>query len=121
MFDNVWLIPILPLIGFLINGLFGKKIKNETVIGGIAAGAVLGSFVVSCMTLFKLLSLPSTERVAEVKIFSWITSGTFNADVAFLIDPLSCVMIMVVSGVGFLIHLYSIGYMHGEEGFYRYL
>jgi len=120
MFDNVWLIPILPLIGFLINGLIGKKIKNETVIGCIAAGTVLGSFIVSCMTLFKLLSLPGEERLAEVKIFTWITSGTFNADVAFLIDPLSCIMIMVVSGVGFLIHVYSIGYMHGEEGFYRY-
>ncbi|MDD2366496.1 MAG: NADH-quinone oxidoreductase subunit L [Desulfuromonadaceae bacterium] len=120
MFDNVWLIPILPFIGFLINGLFGKKIKNETVIGTIAAGAVFGSFIVSCMTLYKLLSLGSEERLAEVKFFSWITSGTFNADVAFLIDPLSCIMIMIVSGVGFLIHLYSIAYMHGEEGFYRY-
>src|SRR5665647_3363474 len=88
-----------------------EKIKNETVIGCIAAGTVLGSFIVSCMTLFKLLSLPGEERLAEVKIFTWITSGTFNADVAFLIDPLSCIMIMVVSGVGFLIHLYSIGYM----------
>lgn len=120
MFDNVWLIPLFPLIGFLINGLFGKKIKNETVIGGIGAFAVLCSFVVSCMTILKLLSLPGEERLANVKVFTWITSGNFNADIAFLIDPLSCVMIMIVTGVGFLIHVYSIGYMHGEEGFYRF-
>ncbi|MBI2354195.1 MAG: NADH-quinone oxidoreductase subunit L [Deltaproteobacteria bacterium] len=120
MFDNVWLIPLFPFIGFLINGLLGKKIKNETVIGGIGAVTVLGSFIVSCMTILKLLSLPGEERLAEVKVFTWITSGNFNADIAFLIDPLSCIMLMVVTGVGFLIHVYSIGYMHGEEGFYRF-
>ena len=119
MFDNVWLIPLLPFIGFLINGLLGKKIKNETVIGGIGAATVLGLFIVSCMTILKLLSLPGEARLAEVKVFTWITSGNFNADIAFLIDPLSCVMLLVVTGVGFLIHIYSIGYMHGEEGFYR--
>ncbi|KAB0672050.1 NADH-quinone oxidoreductase subunit L [Oryzomonas sagensis] len=120
MFDNVWLIPLFPFIGFLINGLLGKKIKNETVIGGIGALAVLCSFLVSCKTILALLSLPGEERVANVKVFTWITSGSFNADIAFLIDPLSCVMIMIVTGVGFLIHVYSIGYMHGEEGFYRF-
>jgi len=120
MFDNVWLIPLFPLIGFLVNGLGGKVIKEEKLIGGIGSLAVLGSFAVSCMTLFGLLSLPVGERVHNVTLFTWIKAGTFQADVAFLIDPLSCVMLMVVTGVGFLIHLYSIGYMHGEEGFYRF-
>lgn len=120
MFDNVWLIPLFPLIGFLINGLLGKKIKNETVIGGIASLAVFGSFIVSCMTFIGLLSLPADKRVVDVKIFSWITAGNFNADIAFLIDPLSCLMILIVTGIGFLIHIYSIGYMHGEDGFYRF-
>lgn len=120
MFDNVWLIPLFPLIGFLINGLFGKMIKEEKVIGGIGSLAVLGSFIVSSMTLIKMISLPATERVHNVNIFTWIKSGNFQADVAFLIDPLSCIMLMVVTGVGFLIHVYSIGYMHGEEGFYRF-
>lgn len=120
MFEYVWLIPLFPLIGVVINGLFGKKIKNEKVIGGIAAGAVLASFVVACGILFQLLSLPAEERVFEKSIFTWIQSGTFKADIGFLIDPLSAVMLMVVTGIGFLIHLYSIGYMHGEEGFYRY-
>jgi NADH-quinone oxidoreductase subunit L len=120
MFDNVWLIPLFPLIGFLINGLFGKKIKEEKVIGGIGALMVFGSFIVACMTLYKIISLPMHERVHNVTVFTWIKSGTFQADIGFLIDPLSCIMLMVVTGVGFLIHVYSIGYMHGEEGFYRF-
>ena len=120
MFDNVWLIPLFPLIGFLINGLLGKKIKNETVIGGIGALAVFSSFVVAVMTFIKLIGLPAAERSVNVKIFTWMTAGTFNADIAFLIDPLSCLMLLVVTGIGTLIHIYSIGYMHGEEGFYRF-
>jgi len=120
MFDLVWLIPLCPLIGSVINGLFGKKIKNEAVIGGIAAGSVFCSFIVACGCLMQLLSLPGEERHFEKTIFTWIQSGSFKADIGFLLDPLSCIMLMVVTGIGFLIHLYSIGYMHGEEGFYRY-
>jgi len=120
MFDNVWLIPLFPLIGFLINGLLGKKIKNETVVGSIGSLAVFGSFVVSVMTFLKLIGLPADERSVNVKIFTWMTAGNFNADIAFLIDPLSCLMLLVVTGIGTLIHIYSIGYMHGEEGFYRF-
>ncbi|GFO53630.1 NADH-quinone oxidoreductase subunit L [Geomonas sp. Red276] len=120
MFEYVWLIPLFPLIGVVINGLFGKKIKNEAVIGGIATLAVAGSFVVACGILFQLLSLPGEERHFVKQVFTWIQCGPFKADVAFLIDPLSALMLMVVTGVGSLIHLYSIGYMHGEEGFYRY-
>ena len=100
MFDLVWLIPLCPLIGSVINGLLGKKIKNETVIGGIAAGSVFCSFIVACGCLMQLLSLPVEERHFEKTIFTWIQSGTFKADIGFLIDPLSCVMLMVVTGVG---------------------
>ncbi|HEY3307542.1 MAG TPA: NADH-quinone oxidoreductase subunit L [Desulfuromonadaceae bacterium] len=120
MFDNVWLIPLFPLIGFLINGFFGKKIKNEAVIGGIGTLAIFSSFVVSTLILIQMIGLPPEQRVFEKVVFPWIHSGNFKADMAFLLDPLSCVMIMVVTGVGSLIHLYSIGYMHGEEGFYRF-
>jgi len=120
MFDNVWLIPLFPLIGFLINGLFGKKIKNEAVIGGIGTLMIFLSFLVSCGILMQMIGLPPEQRVFEKVIFPWIHSGNFKADMAFLLDPLSCIMIMVVTGVGSLIHLYSIGYMHGEEGFYRF-
>jgi NADH-quinone oxidoreductase subunit L len=120
MLEYVWLIPLFPLIGVVINGLFGKKIKNEAVIGGIATLAVVGSFCVACGILFQLLSMPGEERHFVKTIFTWIQSGPFKADIAFLVDPLSAIMLMVVTGVGSLIHLYSIGYMHGEEGFYRY-
>ncbi|MDD2899365.1 MAG: NADH-quinone oxidoreductase subunit L [Desulfuromonadaceae bacterium] len=120
MFDNVWLIPLFPLIGFLINGLFGKKIKNEAVIGGIGTLMIFLSFLVSCGILMQMIGLPPEQRVFEKVIFPWIHSGNFKADMAFLVDPLSAIMIMVVTGVGSLIHLYSIGYMHGEEGFYRF-
>src|SRR6266571_3876268 len=120
MFDNVWLIPLFPLIGFLINGLFGKKIKNEAIIGGIGTLMIFLSFLVSCGILMQMIGLPPEQRVFEKVIFPWIHSGNFKADMAFLLDPLSCIMIMVVTGVGSLIHLYSIGYMHGEEGFYRF-
>jgi len=120
MLDNVWLIPLFPLIGFLINGLFGKKIKNEAIIGGIGTLMIFLSFIVSCGILMQLVGLPPEQRVFEKVVFPWIHVGNFNVDMAFLVDPLSAVMIMVVTGVGSLIHLYSIGYMHGEEGFYRF-
>lgn len=120
MLEYVWLIPFFPLVGVVINGLFGKKIKNEKVIGGLATLLVACSFLVSCSILFKLISLPGEERVFEKVLFTWIQVAQFKADIGFLVDPLSAVMIMVVTGVGSLIHLYSIGYMHGEEGFYRY-
>lgn len=120
MFDKVWLIPFFPLIGFLINGFFGKKIKNEAVIGAVGTLAIFSSFVVSTLILLQMIGLPAEQRVFEKVVFPWIHSGNFKADMAFLLDPLSCIMIMVVTGVGSLIHLYSIGYMHGEEGFYRF-
>lgn len=120
MFEYVWLIPFFPLAGFIVNGLFGKKIKNEKIIGGIGTLMIFLSFLVSCGILLQLIGLEPEHRVFEKVVFPWIHSGTFKADMAFLIDPLSAIMIMVVTGVGSLIHLYSIGYMHGEEGYYRF-
>ncbi len=118
MYDKLWLIPFLPLLGSIINGLLGKKIKNEAVIGAIGTLAIGGSFVVSCLCFFQLLG--DSEKVHELVLGSWMTVGNLQVDWGFLLDPLSGLMIMVVTGVGSLIHLYSIGYMHGEEGFYRY-
>jgi NADH-quinone oxidoreductase subunit L len=84
MFDNVWLIPLFPLIGFLINGLFGKKIKNEAVIGGIGTLMIFLSFLVSCGILMQMIGLPPEQRVFEKVLFPWIHSGNFKADMAFL-------------------------------------
>jgi NADH-quinone oxidoreductase subunit L len=121
MFDYIWLIPFFPLLGSVINGLFGKRyIKNEAVIGGIATAAIGASFLVSCTYFFRLLGLGPEDKVHEVVLASWMSVGQLQIDWGFLLDPLSALMIMVVTGVGSLIHLYSIGYMHGEEGFYRF-
>ncbi|TLM67681.1 MAG: NADH-quinone oxidoreductase subunit L [Deltaproteobacteria bacterium] len=119
MYDKLWLIPFFPLVGSIINGLFGKRfIRNEAAIGAIGTGAVFLSFLVSCSCFFTLLNDP--VKVHQQVVASWMTVGQLQVDWGFLLDPLSALMIMVVTGVGSLIHLYSIGYMHGEEGFYRF-
>jgi NADH-quinone oxidoreductase subunit L len=119
MYDKLWLIPFFPLVGAIINGLLGKRfIRNETAIGAIGTGAVLLSFMVSASYFFQLLGDP--VKVHQQIVTSWMSVGNLQVDWGFLLDPLSALMIMVVTGVGSLIHLYSIGYMHGEEGFYRF-
>jgi len=118
MYDQLWLIPFFPLLGSIINGLLGKRIGNEKVIGTIGTAAIGASFIVSCQYFFQLLG--DSQKVHEAIIGSWMSVGNLQVDWGFLLDPLSALMIMVVSGVGSLIHLYSIGYMHGETGFYRY-
>ena len=119
MYDKLWLIPFFPLLGAIINGLLGKRfIKNEKVIGAIGTGAVFLSFLVSCKYFFQLLGDPVKSH--QQVIASWISVGDLQVDWGFLFDPLSAIMLLVVCGVGSLIHLYSIGYMHGEEGFYRF-
>ena len=109
------LVPLLPLIGFLINGLFGKFLP-KSVTGWIAALAILGSFICS-VTLFN--GLNSTSSL-NIDIFNWIAFSKINITFGFLIDPLTITMLLVVTGIGFLIHLYSIGYMHDDEGFTRF-
>ena len=118
MYSNLWLIPFFPLVGSIINGLFGKKIKNEAIIGGIGTVMMFLSFLVAASNFFKLMG--DTEKVHELVIASWISVGNLQVNWEFLLDPLSAVMIMVVTGVGTLIHLYSIGYMHGETGYFRF-
>jgi NADH-quinone oxidoreductase subunit L len=119
MLRTLWLIPLWPLLGSLINGLWRRHL-SETSVAYIACGAVGLSFFCSLIAFFALFSLPSQGRALEVVIYQWVTSGDFQAAMGFLLDPLSMVMILVVTGVGLLIHIYSIGYMHGEAGFQRY-
>lgn len=119
MVDSVWLIPFLPLMGAIINGLIGSRISKKAV-GLIGCLTVAVSFLTSIPILLKLLSYPPELRSIEVTIFSWFTSGTFQIDVTFLIDPLSCLMVLIVTGVGLLIHIYSIGYMHADKAYWRY-
>jgi NADH-quinone oxidoreductase subunit L len=119
MLQHVWVIPLLPLLGSLINGLWRRRLSEEAV-GVIACGAVGLSFVGSLLAFLALLSLPPGQRAVEVVLYQWVTAGDFQAAMGFLVDPLSAVMILVVTGVGLLIHIYSIGYMHGDAGFQRY-
>jgi len=119
MMDYVWLIPLFPLIGFLVNGLLGKSLPKG-VVGTIGSLAVGLSFLVTVCIFFQYLKLPAGAGPVEKTVFTWISSGSFNAQAAFLVDPLSLIMLLVVSGVSTLIHIYSIGYMWDEPGFYRY-
>jgi NADH-quinone oxidoreductase subunit L len=127
--DLIWLIPLFPAAGFVINGLLGKRTSKRTV-GIIACGAVLISFIFAAGAVYQLSQLPEHERSHVVKVYEWINAGPavttsgqptrFVADWSFLLDPLSSVMVLVVTGIGFLIHVYSIGYMWEEDGFYRF-
>ena len=117
--DLIGYVLLFPIIGTIINGLFGKKL-NTSLVGIIACTAIGLSFLVSILVFIDLLKLPPESRLFEKEYFLWIGSGAFKAIAGLQVDPLSTVMILVVSGVGFLIHVYSIGYMHGDDGFYRY-
>jgi len=110
----IWFIPLLPLFGAIINGLFGKVLKEKA--GLVANATVLTSFVLSVIAFTHVLK----GETFNGDLFTWIQAGNFKATFGVLIDPLSTVMILVVTGVGFLIHLYSIGYMHGDPGVARY-
>ena len=115
-------VPLLPLLGALINGLYafsgGRQVHS--FIHGVACGSMALSFLISVGLLGHLLSLPETARQITVNFWPWIHIGSLKADVAFLIDPLSVTMMLVVTGVGFLIHVYSVGYMHHDKSYARY-
>jgi NADH-quinone oxidoreductase subunit L len=113
---NLWLIPILPLAGAAINGTLGKKSSRQavTTIALFFSGAAFAMALWVAMR-FSSLSLPYTEFFAH-----WIRSGSFTADFAFYLDQLSLVMLLVVTGVGFLIHIYSVGYMWDDPSYYRF-
>jgi len=113
---HLWLIPLLPLIGAAINGLLGKRFSRQIVVA-VALAFCGAAFAMALWVAagFAALAVPHVEFVAP-----WIRSGSFQADFAFYLDPLSLVMLLVVTGVGFLIHIYSVGYMWEEGGFYRF-
>jgi NADH-quinone oxidoreductase subunit L len=113
---HLWMIPVLPIVGAAINGFLGKKFSRETV----AAVALLFSGAAFAMVLFVAsrfasMTVPHVESLAP-----WIRAGAFQVDFSFYLDQLSLVMLLVVTGVGFLIHIYSVGYMWEEGGFYRF-
>ena len=116
-FSILWLIPVLPLVGAAINGFIGKRLP-KSVIATIGAGSVGLSFLIAVR---EFLAMINTEQLPIVRdYFTWIQSGSFQAQFGFMLDHLSVLMVLIVTGVSFLIHIYSAGYMAEEDGFYRY-
>src|SRR3954454_5471239 len=107
MLSAVWLVPALPLAGFLILLAFGRKL-GEPWSGILATLMIAGSFAASVVVFIGLYDRPAEERRYLFHLFDWLSVGGFNVDVGFLVDPLSVTMILFVTGVGALIHLYSI-------------
>ena len=128
--EYFWLIPLLPLLGAFLNGVFGVAFFPKKVAHAIACGSVFISFVLAVVAFAGLLGLPSGERHVDHVVYSWLPGtlahtsdgmlANLKIDIAFYLDELSGIMILVVTGVGFLIHLYSVGYMHHEAGYVRY-
>ena len=119
MADLIWLIPAFPAIGFLINGLLGIRFP-KTLTAWVACLSVIASFAVSATIFVQFLQMAPESRVFEKTVFDWIVSGDFKTTIGFRIDALSIIMCLIVSGVGSLIHIYSVGYMHDDPGFRRY-
>jgi NADH-quinone oxidoreductase subunit L len=114
-------ITLAPLIGAIINGFFGKRL-SEKVVGLIACSSVGVSALLSFFSFYELVQIPAQNgprRITE-HFFTWIQVGSFRADFAYLLDPLSGIYILFITGVGLLIHIYATGYMHGDPGFYRF-
>ncbi len=119
MLDVIWLIPAFPLAGFVLILLFGRRL-GEPASGYLASTMVLASFVVSVGAYFDLLSLDEHDRSHIETLFSWVPVSSLQVDMAFLADPLSITMCLFVTGIGFLIHLFAIGYMHGDPKFSKF-
>jgi NADH-quinone oxidoreductase subunit L len=117
-----WIV-LLPLIGAALNGLLGAPLQKRLGkwwVSLVACAPVVFSFVLSCSAFSQLLSLKPEERFLIDRVYSWISLGSLQVDVSFWVDPLTAVMILVVTGIGGLIHIYSTGYMHEDRSYWRY-
>ena len=118
--ENLWIIPLLPLLGSAINGLFGAK-WSKAIVNSLALGSTGVSFLCAVEAVREFLGYYEANHKAWVKpFFDWIVAGNFRAGFDLQLDHLTVVMLLVVTGVGFLIHIYSTGYMAHEEGYYRF-
>ncbi|HUJ75445.1 MAG TPA: proton-conducting transporter membrane subunit, partial [bacterium] len=117
MADNLWWIPALPLLGFLLNGLLGKRL-GKGFVSWVGPGVVGASFVLAVLAFLAMLQAPG-ESISQ-GLYTWIHAGNFTLNAGLTVDRLSGLYILIVTGVGFLIHVYSIGYMHEEDGYHRF-
>ena len=112
----IWIVPLFPLLGAMVNGLWGRRyIRDKAHIPAIVSTALALFFA-----LLVIGDIVADPRATQVVLFDWIVVGPLSVQMGFLADPLSAMMLLVVTGVGFLIHIYSIGYMHGDPGYYRF-
>ena len=118
---QLWLIPVFPLAGFAINGLIGRK-SGKNVVNAVAIGSVLLSFlwVLKALSAMGMFGAGMPEEAHVERYFTWIQSGNLNVGFDFAVDRLSAVMLLVVTGIGLLIHIYAAGYMAHEGGYYRF-
>jgi NADH-quinone oxidoreductase subunit L len=119
MIDVVWLLPAFPLAGVLILVVFGRRL-GEPLAGWLATAMVAISFALTIGVFADLLSRPSGDRTEVVNLYTWISAGSLDVELGFLVDPLSITMALFVTGISALIHLYSIGYMHGDPNFSKF-
>jgi NADH-quinone oxidoreductase subunit L len=117
--ENLWIIPLLPLLGSAINGLLGSKWPNK-IVNSVALGSTGLAFGCALEAVREFSQLPADQIPYVRQFFTWIAAGTFRAGFDLQIDQLTVVMLLVVTGVGWLIHIYSTGYMAHEEGYYRF-
>ena len=110
----LFLIPLFPFVGFLVNASLGRRVSKQAA-GAVACGVMVASFAVSLWVVVRLLALPPEARAVSQSIFTWVTSGDLSVPFTLRLDPLAAVMILVVSGIGSLIHVYSTAYMHEES------
>jgi NADH-quinone oxidoreductase subunit L len=108
------LIPLLPFAGFVVNAALGRRLP-KSVSGGLASLVMLAAFVISVMSVMQIAGRPVDDRAIEELLYTWIASGDLKIDVTFRVDTLSAVMILVITGIGSLIHIYSTAYMHDES------
>jgi NADH-quinone oxidoreductase subunit L len=119
MTSQLWLLPAFPLLGATLILLFGRRLGDPKA-GYLAALMPIASFIVTVGVYFDLLSRPAEERSEVITLFSWIPVGSLKIDAALLADPLSITMALFITGIGSLIHLYAVGYMHGDEKFSKF-
>ncbi|MEK7205241.1 MAG: proton-conducting transporter membrane subunit, partial [candidate division NC10 bacterium] len=114
MLRLIWLVPVLPLVGVVINGIFGRWTRDRAHILGVGTTGL--SFLIALGVSVQAMNGWSLNW----DLYSWVPVGNFHATVGLQVDPLSAVMMLVVTFVGFLIHVYSVGYMHGDPGYARF-
>ncbi|MBA2285167.1 MAG: NADH-quinone oxidoreductase subunit L, partial [Ktedonobacteraceae bacterium] len=116
---TAWVL-LMPLLGFIILGVLGRAMSRQAVLT-VAWSAAGLAFFFAALSFFSMLGTqPVTARVSDIVIYHWVSSGDFKLDFGLLLDPLSATMLMVITGVGFLIHIYSAGYMEGDPSFWRF-